>query len=243
MWNGEVKRNKENHVKFDELWSKLRSKEEDISKLKKELAQEKNLKQSSESKGCQLQNEADEMKEELQGVQKVMQDLQTKLGDKTDILFKTQELIEITNSDINHLMQMKGSYEKELIILKEENSKVLTDLYHTKEEVKQLSNELKDARTDIHELGMEKDHLEGFLAELRTHSRERDIKSEATLAQHKKLIDYLTVRNEELAQQKKKKTLADVLFGTNNTPAPPTPKSTFSTMKKENIPPTSTNGR
>lgn len=234
MWSKEVKINQTNSEKVDHLWAKLRSRDEEISKMKRELMQEKSLKMSAENKGCQLQNESDELKEEMQAMQKRMLELQQQLSKKQEVLYEAQESIEVTNNDLQHLQKLKQSYESEIMILKEESTRILTDLYKSKDEVKRLSQELKDAKTDINELDEEKDHLNGLLGEIRTHSKERDIRTEATVSQQKKLIEYLTTRVEEL-QNKKKRTIADVLFGTNTKEShpPATPKSS----RKENVAP------
>lgn len=237
MWTSEVKHNKANNEKIDSLYAQIRTRDEEITKMKRDLAKEKNLKMSAETKGCQLQNESDELKEEMQGIQKRLLDLQQQLSKKQEILYEAQESIEVTNTDLLHLQKLKTNYENEIRMLKEESSRVLTDFYRSKEEVKRLTQELRDTKGDVNELDQEKEHLNCLLGELRTHSKERDIRTEATVAQQKKLIEYLTQRVEEL-QNKKKRTIADVLFGANSSShshPPATPKST----KKENIPPNS----
>lgn len=235
MWNSEVQHNKKNIEKIDDLWAKVRSRDEEISKLKKELSQEKSMKIAAESKSCQLQNELDELKEEMQRMQERMLDIQTQLVKKQEVLYQAQENVEITSSELEHLNKLRSNYESEIHILKEEATRILTDLYKSKEEAKRLSMELKDAQIDICELKQEKEHLNSLLCELKQHSKERDIRLEATDAQQKKLIAYLHERVDEL-QNKKKRTIADVLFGTTNTNLPPqTPKS----ARKENIPPPS----
>lgn len=237
-WSTEVKNNKENSKKIDDLWRQIRSRDEEITKMKRELGKEKTLKSSAEAKGCQVQNEYDELKEEMQEVQKRMLEVQQQLQQKQEILYEAQENIEVTNSDLHHLQKLKTNYENEIRSLKEESTRILTDFFRMKEEVKRLTNELKESEARIEEIIQEKNDLAGELAELRTHSRERDILTKETVAQHKKLIEYLNKRIEEL-QNKKKRTIAEVLFGANpNTTHPPaTPKS----VRKENVPPNSQN--
>lgn len=236
MWNSEVKINKSNSKKIDDLWGKIRSRDEEITKMKRELVQEKTLKSSAEAKGCQLQNEYDELKEEMQEIQKQMFEVQQQLDKKQEILYEAQENIEVTNSDLHHLQKLKANYENEIRSLKEEATRILTDFFRMKEEVKRLTNELKESEARNEDVVQEKNDLACELSELRTHSRERDILTKETVAQHKKLIEYLNKRVEEL-QNKKKRTIAEVLFGGNSsTPHPPaTPKS----VRKENIPPNS----
>lgn len=236
MWSSEVQHNKKNTEKIDDLWSKVRTRDEEISKLRKELSREKSFKINAESKGCQLQNELDELKEEMQNMQKSMENLQNQLVKKQEVLYQAQENIEITSSDLQHLQKLKSNYESEILILKEESTRILTDLYRSKEEAKRLSMELKDAQIDISELQQEKEHLNSLLSELRSHSKERDIRMEATDAQQKKLIAYLHQRVDEL-QNKKKRTIADVLFGSNTSNTTNHPPQTPKSARKENIPP------
>ena len=165
MLNKEVHHNKTTSEKIDDLWMKLRSRDDENSKLKKELSKEKALKMTAESSRCQLQNELDEMKEELQNVQMRMLEIQNQLVKKQEVLYEAQENIEISNSDLQHLQKLKTNYENEIVILKEETTRILTDFYRSKEEAKRLSMELKDARIDIDELGQEKDHLNTLLNE------------------------------------------------------------------------------
>ena len=236
MWNNEVKHNKVNSEKIDDLWTKVRHRDEEISKMKRELVQEKSLKMSAENKGCQLQNESDELKEEMQAIQQRMLELQQQLVKKQEHLYEAQENIEVTSTDLLHLHKLKTSYESEIQILKEETSRILTDFYRSKEEVKRLTKDLKDSKIDINELDQEREHLNGLLSELRTHSKERDIRTEATVAQQKKLIEYLTQRVEEL-QNKKKRTIADVLFGSNTHKDSSYPPATPKSSRKENVAP------
>lgn len=233
MWNSEVKINKANSKKIDDLCSKIRSRDDEITKMKRELAQEKALKSSAEAKGCQLQNEYDELKEEMLEIQKEILVLKDELAKKQESLYEAQENVEVTNSDLQHLQKLKTNYENEIRSLKEESTRILTDYFRTKEDVKRLINLLKESQSRVEEATQEKNDLSGELNELKTHSRERDILTKETVAQHKKLIEYLNKRVEEL-QSKKKRTIAEVLFGGNsNTPLPPaTPKST----RKENVP-------
>ncbi len=130
-------------------------------------------------------------------------------------LHEIQETQKVQSSDLVSLERLKTNYQSELLILKEENSRVLTDFNLAKEQVKALNNNLKDTRQKIQELNQDREKLSNSLIELKTHSRKRDIKSEATLTlkQHKKLIEYLQERLEEL-KNKRKKMLADRLFGT-----------------------------
>lgn len=224
MLDTEVKRNKTNSDKIDELWSKLREKDENIMKLRQELTEEKSMKIKIESKSQQLQDELTILNENLQRLQTSLQEKHQELISKTTNLYEAQEQLETISSDATNLQRVNTNYDQELVILKEENAKVLTDLYLLKEESNKTLRELKDSKNKAQELKQEIEHLTLVMAEQKSYYVQRDIKAEATMAQHKKLNEYLQFRVEEL-QQKKKKNFADILFGSNTS------------SKKENIAP------
>uniref|UniRef100_A0A1Q3F717 non-specific serine/threonine protein kinase n=1 Tax=Culex tarsalis TaxID=7177 RepID=A0A1Q3F717_CULTA len=220
----EQRKNKESQEKIDGLFKQLKEKDGEVSKLRQELHQERTSKTLSESKSSQLLGEYDELRKKFEDLQKQMVDQQRELIEKTTSLFEVQERIEMLNLDTSNLQKVVSNYEHEHHILKEENSKILTDLFLAKEHITKQNNEIKDYKNHINQLNHELDHVKSVLTEQKTFYTERDIKSEATLAQHKKLIDYLQSRVEENAH-KKKKTLADKIFGTSGH------------ERKENIPP------
>ncbi|XP_055624614.1 citron rho-interacting kinase [Toxorhynchites rutilus septentrionalis] len=220
----EQRRNKESQEKIDGLWKQVKGKNEEVAKLRKELECEKSSKTLSESKSSQLLVEYQELRTKFEDLQKQMVEQQKELIEKTSNLFEVQERIEILNLDIGNLQKLVNNYEHEHLILKEENSKILTDLFLAKEYTTTQENEIKDYKNQINQLNNELDHVKTVLTEQKTFYTERDIKSEATLAQHKKLIDYLQSRVEE-SSHKKKKTLADKIFGSGGHD------------KKENVPP------
>lgn len=221
----EQKINKECQEKIDGLFKHMKEKDMELSKLRQELHQEKSSKTLSECKTSQVASEYDELRKKFEDLQHQMVDQQKELIEKTTSLFEVQERIEMLNLDASNLQKMVSNYEQEHLILKEENSKILTDLFLAKEHITKQNNEIKDYKNQINHLNNELDHVKTVLAEQKTFYSERDIKSEATLAQHKKLIDYLQARVEE-SSHKKKKTFADMLFGSGG-----------NHEKKENVPP------
>lgn len=171
MLNNEVKHNKANTEKIDAQIQKIRAKEEEISKLKRELLQEKALKMSAENKGCQLQNESDEIREELIMMQKKMKEIQERSSETQANLYKAQENVEVYSNDVMGLQKLTANYETEIRIVKEDCSRILTDLYRSKEEVKRLTQELKDCKSEMKELDLEKQHVNGLLGEFKIHSK------------------------------------------------------------------------
>lgn len=224
MLESEAKQNKSNCDKIDDLYAKLREKDDDIMKLRQEMSQERSSKITAETKAYQAQTECDETNTVLDNLRVQFIQQQEELIVKTKSLYEVQEKLELLTSDSSNLQRLNMNYDHELIGLKEENTKILTDLFIAKEETNNLLRDLKDSRNKSNDYKSEIDHLNTILAEQKTYYNQRDIKAEATMAQHKKLIDYLQAKVEEY-QPKKKKNLTDRLFGVNTT------------SKKENQPP------
>ncbi|XP_055609301.1 citron Rho-interacting kinase [Uranotaenia lowii] len=220
----EKKSGKESLEKITYLQKQLKEKDSDITKFRQELHQERSSKTLSESRTAQLVSEYEELRKKFEDLQTQMVDQQKELIEKTTSLFEVQERIEMLNLDTSNLQKVVSNYEHEHLILKEENAKILTDLFLAKEHITKQNNDAKDYKNHINQLNAELDHVKSVLAEQKLFYSERDIKSEATLAQHKKLIDYLQARVEE-STHKKKKTFAEKVFGTSGND------------KKENVPP------
>lgn len=108
----------------------------------------------------------------------------------------------------------------ELIAIKEESAKRLTHIHQVRESNYKLNQEILDMKDDKATLHAKIATLEIALNEQSNYYKQRELKSEATVQQQTKLIDFLQSKIED--GSKKKKTLSDKLFGTS---------------KKENVPP------
>lgn len=216
MYDKEVKQNQVHCQKTDQLWSTVRAKDEKISKLRQQLDEQTSLKISAESRCVQLSVEIKDMADVQSNQHLKLIDQQEEILQKTTALFEAQESVEVLSADIANLERIKENYSRELFILKEENSRVLTELFLSKEETNRVSMERKESRMENEKLRKDQEQLRGTLSEQKNYYMHRDIKSEATQEQLKKLVSYLQQRVDELSH-KKKKTLADVLFGTNST--------------------------
>lgn len=225
MYAAEVKQNKENCEKIDKLWESVRNGNTNVSKLQQELCEERILKQSAENKVADLKSEVERISTNLKEMHHKAGDLEVNLVDKNSKLLQAEELVEVQREEISHLQHIKNSLEREIVILKEENAKILTDLFMSKEMNNKVMLESNVLKEQYNDLKKELEELNSTLSELNKYYIQKEIKSEATQSQYKKLIDYLQQRVDELSQ-KKKKTLAEVLFG-----------SGHATAKKENIPP------
>ncbi|KAM7354804.1 citron rho-interacting kinase sticky isoform 2-T2 [Cochliomyia hominivorax] len=229
MLEKEQKCNKSQKEKLDQLNAIIRKKDELEAQLKKQLSEEELQKQSAESKIIALTNELQECRTSLEDLQRKFANQQEYVMEQTTSLFITQEKVEVLQNENQNIQAANENLQRELLLLKEENARILSDLFIAKEESQQLQQNLKDVHGQNGDLQNEIQDLKRVLEEKENFYLQRDIKSEATLAQHKKLIDYLQLKVEDLTQ-KKKKTLADKIFGTNNS---------SNTSKKENIGPTS----
>lgn len=225
MLEKEQKCNKLQKEKIDQLYAAARKKDELEAQLKKQLSEEQLQKQAAESRIAALTTELQECRTNLEDLQRKFSNQQEYVMEQTTSLFITQEKVEVLQNEQQNTQAINENLQRELTLLKEENARILSDLFIAKEESQQLQQNLKDVYGQNGDLQNEIQDLKRVLEEKENFYLQRDIKSEATLAQHKKLIDYLQLKVEDLSQ-KKKKTLADKIFGTNNS---------SSVNKKENM--------
>ncbi|XP_013112047.1 citron rho-interacting kinase [Stomoxys calcitrans] len=227
MLEKEQKCNKGLQEKLEKLHSQFREKEEKEFDIKKKLKSEQILKQSAESKISALSKEIEEQRTYVEEMQTKISNQQQHLMEQTAALFTAQEKVEVLQNENQSVQTLNDNLGSELLLLKEENARILSDLFHAKEEGQSLQERLNEELDLKSELQGENQDLKKILEEKENFYLQRDIKSEATLAQHKKLIDYLQLKVEDLTQ-KKKKTLADKIFGHH---------SSAVTNKKENLNP------
>lgn len=235
MYNTQLEQNKEKSSTIDKLWDDIRDRDAKLLKLQQEMADEKSQKKMATHKSSEMSTELTKLADELGECKEHMLALQRDLHEKKESLIEAEELIEVQREEIQSLKHANQSLNREIHIVKEEHSKLLTELYMSKENYQKLHYEYSDLNKQHSELHQELEQLNGTLSEINQYHKQREIKFEATQSQYKKLIDYLQKRVDELSQ-KKKKTLAEVLFGansggssSNNGPA--------NASKKENVPP------
>ncbi|KAJ6628969.1 Citron Rho-interacting kinase [Pseudolycoriella hygida] len=222
MYKTEVENNKSLCEKNDNLWTQVKGHHDELKKLRTKVNELESLKDAAEFKCKQLTDELEDSKKKCEEQHKKMVGQQEELIAKTTILFEVQEQLEIVFTEKSNLQRVVENKTSELHILKEENSKILTDLFMTKEELNNLTIERKEIKDEMNLMKQELEQLNGTLLEQKNYYTQRVIKAEAIQAQFEKLSEYLQKKVEELTT-KKKKSLAEVLFGTN------------SSSKKENI--------
>lgn len=225
MYNIQLEQNKEKSASIDKLWEDIRARDAKLLKLQKEISDAKIEKANTKQKSSELFNEVAELTKKLEEYQHKMIIMQQETSERTECLIKSEELIELQKGELQSLQRINRSLDREIIIVKEENSKLLTELYMSKENNQKLQFDHSSMLESYNDMKKELEQLNGTVCELNKYHMQREIKSEATQAQYKKLIDYLQKRVDELSH-KKKKTLAEVLFGSNS-----------NSSKKENIPP------
>lgn len=224
-YNAEVQKNEKNYAEIKKLLDQIRERDAKVQKLEHELAGEKALTLTVDGRMTVLQQDHERLRADLDACHRRYNTLQAEFTASTESLMSAEETLDVQREEIQNLQRIKHSMERELVILKEENSKILTELYMAKETISKQTfehNALKESMSDVKQ---ELEQLSGTMSEMHNYYKSREIKSEVTLGQQKKLIDYLQKRVDELAP-KKKKTLVEAIFGTSN-----------SQSKKENIPP------
>lgn len=225
MHETESTQNRAQIQKSDSLWNTVRARNEDIAVLRVQLDAEKAQKLALESRCAELQNQLQE-EQDGRAVQHLeLINTQEQLVAQQSTVFETQESVELLSADMSNMQRLNQNFVRELHILKEENSRILTDLYRAKEETNRLELERQAALADGATLRNELEQLKGTLSEQLAHYSKREHKAETTRAQLQKLVEFLQHKVNDLSQ-KKKKTLATVLFGTGS-----------SSARKENVMP------
>ncbi|KAH8379214.1 hypothetical protein KR009_003706 [Drosophila setifemur] len=216
MLKSEQDRSKSQISQLDAAHVKLRERNDQLTELRKELSAIESEKRLAEQRAQVLASEIEELRLNLKDQQKKLVAQQGQLVEQTNVLFVTQERADLLDGQNANYEAQNADSEREMLNLKEENARILSELFHKKEEVANLQAEVRDLESAQADLHAEIDSLQDTLAEKEQFYVQRDIKSMATLAQHKKLIDYLQLKVEDLSA-KKKKTLADKLFGSSHT--------------------------
>lgn len=237
MYNTQLEQNKEKSSTIDKLWDDIRDRDAKLLNLQQEMTDEKSQKKSATQKSTEMSTELTKLADELGECKEHLMALQQDLHEKKESLNEAEELIEVQREEIQSLKHANQSLNREIHIVKEEHSKLLTELYMSKENYQKLHYEHSDLNKQYSDLHKELEQLNGTLSEINQYHKQREIKFEATQSQYKKLIDYLQKRVDELSQ-KKKKTLAEVLFGANSGSSSSGNNGTAaSASKKENVPP------
>ncbi|XP_058059475.1 citron Rho-interacting kinase [Anopheles bellator] len=227
LLENESRRVRECGEQMEGLRKRIADRDAELDRVRQELQEERSCKTLSESRMNHLHGEYEELRRKFEQLQHSMVAQQQELIDKTSNLFEVQERIELLNHDAGNLQKVVSNYEQEHFILKEENSRILTDLFLAKEHITQQCNELSEQQNALRQVTGELDQLQQVLQEQKAIYTERDIQRDGKIAQLEKLVEYLQGMVREFNEKKKKKTLAGIIFGT----------SSSSTERKENMVP------
>ncbi|ETN66616.1 citron ser/thr kinase [Anopheles darlingi] len=219
----ESKRNKECNEQMEALRKRLADKDADLERVRQELHEERSDKTLSQSRVNHLHGEYEELRRKFEELQQQMVEQQQELIEKTSNLYEGQERIELLNHDAENLQKVVAKYEQEHYILKEENSRILTDLFLAKEHITQQCNELREQQNQLRQLTGELEQMQQVVLDQKASYTERDIQCNGKIAQLEKLIEFLQAKVKDY-EKKKKKTLAGMIFGT-------------ATERKENVTP------
>lgn len=164
---------------------------QDIQEARKLTNQEKSLKIAAETKVKRLQDEIETLKIEIKSCDEQCSEYKRYTKDLSEELSVAEEKITDLEVTLKSYQRQIDDLRTEVRIVKQENTSYLTQLGEIKEinyKLKQKNSELKDERISVLQRMSE---LERVLNEKSHFYKERETKSEATIKQQIKLIDYL----------------------------------------------------
>ncbi|KAJ8916601.1 hypothetical protein NQ315_000246 [Exocentrus adspersus] len=195
---------------------------ENIQEAKKQTNEEKSLRLVAENKIKRLTEDIQCLQNECTAYKNQCIEYKQCSASLSDELGVAEEKISELEVAVKSYERQLGDLKVESKIIKLEVSDYLTQLGKVKETNHKLNHQLSELRQDRAELACKLNELERVLEEKSNYYRERELKSDSTIKQQIKLIDYLQTKIDELSN--KKRTLADVLFGSskkeNQPPAP-----------------------
>ncbi|KAG5866592.1 hypothetical protein JTB14_013111 [Gonioctena quinquepunctata] len=194
----------------------------DIQDAKKAANEEKSLKLLAETKVKRLTEDVECLQSECSSYKQQCLDYRQCSSQLADELTVAEGIITDLEVTVKTYERQIDDSRSENRILKQELSDFITQLHKVKETNSRLKHQLSEAKEERMMLKQKMNELERIFNEKSHYYKEREMKSEATIKQQIKLIDYLQYKIDE--QNNKKKTLSEVLFGSS---------------KKENLPPIS----
>nr|XP_023022952.1 citron Rho-interacting kinase [Leptinotarsa decemlineata] len=206
----------------EKLISDLCKSKQEIQVAKKAVNEEKSLRLLAETKVKRLS-------EDVECLQKECASYKKQCIDYKQFCSNLSEELTVAEEKITDLEVTAKAYERHMDELKSENrhikqelSDIITQFNKGKESNYKLKHQLSDTRDEMVMFKQKMNELERILNEKSHYYKEREMKSDATIKQQIKLIDFLQSKIDE--QNNKKRTFTNVLFGNS---------------KKENQPPIS----
>ncbi|KAK9874246.1 hypothetical protein WA026_002601 [Henosepilachna vigintioctopunctata] len=213
-------REKNLNLNTEKLISELCTAKEEIKQAKQLANEEKSYKLIAETK---LQR----MHEDIKSLKVENEDYNKQLEEYKQYSNQLSEELTVSEEKITDLEISSRSFERQIEnfvienrLLKEELSECRTELHKCREINYKLNHQLNELKENNNLLKNKVHDLDSILQEKNSYYKEREIKSESTIKQQIKLIDYLQTKIDERQNRKKTFTL-------------------FGHSKKENLPPIS----
>ncbi|CAG9853757.1 unnamed protein product [Phyllotreta striolata] len=194
----------------------------ETQEAKKRINEEKSANILAESKIKRLNEDVARLNEECQNYRQQCFDFKQFSTGLSDELAVAEEKISDLDVTVKTYQRQIDDLRSELRQLKQEASDYLTQLNKSKESNYKMRRQLGEEKEENVALSQHLSETRRILMEKTNYYKERELKSEATIKQQIKLIDYLQTKIDE--HTNKKKTFTEVLFGSS---------------KKENQPPVS----
>lgn len=198
---------------------------EELLQVKRLLNEEKSFRLLAENKFKRAGDDLELIQKERDEIQSRYEELKVNMKDLTEEMNVLQEKVNDFTVDVNVKERTIQELLLEIKYLKENSSSKTTVMHNLRETNCELKRKLDETEKLNKQLMEQIVELEQILDEKINFYSEKEIKTEATLQQQIKLIDYLQNKIEELGNNKKK-SFAEKLF---------------SHSKKENQPPVNYN--
>ncbi|KAI4463668.1 myotonic dystrophy s/t kinase-related [Holotrichia oblita] len=210
-------------TEIDKLKADLAAEINNIMEARKLTNEEKSFKLLAETKCRKLAEDIEHLQEENSSYKDQCKEFKSYSSTLSEELNVAEQRITDLKIEIKNLTRQIENCLSENQMLKEENSNQLTHLNSVKESNYKLGQDLNEFRNLNKALFEQSEQLNNLLIEKDIFLKERELKTESTIHQQTKLIDFLQSKL-QMEENKKKKTLSDKLFGPS---------------KKENQPPLS----
>lgn len=204
-----------------EISNDLASSKSELQEARQMINEEKSLKIQAELQAKRLQEDVDLFKKENASFKQQISDYKELSTQLSEDLSVTEERCSELEYSLKQLERQFDGLKAEFVAVKEESAKRLTHIHQVRESNYKLNQEVIEAKEDNATLLARVASLEISLNDQANFYKQREMKSDATLQQQSKLIDFLQAKVED-GNSKKKKTITDKLFGSS---------------KKENVPP------
>ncbi|KAF7283165.1 hypothetical protein GWI33_001228 [Rhynchophorus ferrugineus] len=195
----------------EKLIGDLCQSKQETQEAKKQINEQKSLKAVAEQKIKRLQEDKDCLEKECADYKLKCMEYKQMSSGLSDQLMISDDKLSNAEVEIKSLERQIGKFLSENKLLKEELSECLTSMTKLKDSNYRFSHQLEDLRKNNEGLIQKIRELETVLEEKNIYCKERELKSEATISQQIKLIDYLQSKIDEPTHKKKR--FADVIFG------------------------------